>query len=155
MYSMEQQLCLFPDLVTDIGTDAGKTCVKCERYLTLTSYGRASGGNYLRSECNNCASELQRVRNKLRFTVEPPANDHSCPVCNRSGDQVSGHGGKGHKTPWVLDHDHRTNEARGWLCHTCNRALGGFNDDIDILQNAVHYLSQFSEPINDNEKAHP
>lgn len=148
------QLNLLSDLVDDIVPNAGKCCSKCGTFLPLSAYSAASGGNYLRSECKKCRQKMDRVRQKLRKEFPPPANDHCCPICRRNAEQTEGHGGKQHKTPWVLDHDHFTDEARGWLCHTCNRGLGAFNDDVDILGRAILYLNQFSEPVNDNEKAH-
>jgi hypothetical protein len=39
-----------------------------------------------------------------------------------------------------LDHDHLTKSFRGWLCGNCNRALGLFNDDPQLLRKAVRYL---------------
>jgi hypothetical protein len=146
------QLYLFDDLVLDIGAREGKTCSKCNSYLPLSSFSNASGGAYLRSECRKCSNELGKVRLKLRSELPPPANDHVCPICSRDADQVAGAGGKKQKTHWVLDHNHETEEARGWLCHTCNRALGGFQDDVNILERAIQYLTQFSEPVNDNKE---
>jgi hypothetical protein len=40
----------------------------------------------------------------------------------------------------VLDHDHDTDEFRGWLCNDCNNALGKFRDSIDMLRRAINYL---------------
>lgn len=45
-------------------------------------------------------------------------------------------GGKG----WHIDHNHDTMETRGILCGQCNVGLGHFNDDIEKLEKAVHYL---------------
>lgn len=41
-----------------------------------------------------------------------------------------------------FDHNHGTGEFRGWICHSCNTALGLVNDDIEILNKLINYLSQ-------------
>ena len=40
----------------------------------------------------------------------------------------------------VVDHNHSNNAIRGLLCHNCNRALGVFNDNSDLLASAINYL---------------
>lgn len=43
-----------------------------------------------------------------------------------------------------LDHCHETGKIRGMLCCFCNLALGGFNDSILSLENAIKYLLEHS-----------
>lgn len=57
-----------------------------------------------------------------------------CAICSKEcshGKQLS------------LDHDHETGEFRGMLCASCNLALGGFMDDIQILRSAIDYLERW------------
>jgi len=42
-----------------------------------------------------------------------------------------------------LDHDHESGQLRGILCFRCNNALGDFDDDPALLQQAVSYLLSY------------
>lgn len=43
-----------------------------------------------------------------------------------------------------VDHDHETGDPRDLLCAKCNKALGGFGDNVVILQSAINYLLKHS-----------
>lgn len=40
-----------------------------------------------------------------------------------------------------LDHCHSSGILRGWLCRECNLGLGLFQDNKQVLKNAIKYLS--------------
>lgn len=40
----------------------------------------------------------------------------------------------------AVDHCHETGKVRGLLCTTCNTALGGFKDSVELLEAAKNYL---------------
>lgn len=43
-----------------------------------------------------------------------------------------------------LDHDHRTGEFRGWLCHRCNSGIGALGDTAAGAALALVYLSDYA-----------
>lgn len=58
-----------------------------------------------------------------------------CAICRK----------KFRKTPHI-DHSHKTGRNRGLLCDDCNLGLGRFNDDPEILKNAIEYIKDWSWP---------
>ena len=57
-----------------------------------------------------------------------------CAICNKTKEETL--------TPICIDHSNKTNKVRGLLCLTCNRGLGYFKDDINLLLNAIEYLKK-------------
>ena len=57
-----------------------------------------------------------------------------CYICGRHQDEF--------KFKLAVDHCHETGKIRGLLCHYCNKALGMFDDNVEILQSAILYLEK-------------
>jgi len=53
---------------------------------------------------------------------------------------------------WHLDHCHKTKTIRFILCTHCNRGLGGFRDNPDLLRMAAQMLEEFNcNKLQDND----
>ena len=129
------------DLFGDALTTEMKKCSKCGEVKPISEFGKANGANYARPHCSDCERELGRIRKKLREENKHtmPDKDYQCPICGRTEEDVRAKGGRNSGT-WCCDHDHSTNKFRGWICHSCNRALGAFNEDIGRMKRAMDYL---------------
>lgn len=58
--------------------------------------------------------------------------DNKCMIC-----------GNNHKDKTLhIDHCHNTRIVRGLLCHHCNTAIGLFNENVDIMLQAIKYLNE-------------
>jgi hypothetical protein len=44
--------------------------------------------------------------------------------------------------PEHVDHDHGTKRVRGILCFNCNRGLGEFGHDFELMEKAADYLER-------------
>lgn len=42
-----------------------------------------------------------------------------------------------------VDHDHKSGAVRALLCHGCNRGLGGFRDDPELIAKAIAYIEKW------------
>jgi len=120
-----------------------KTCNKCGKELPVSMFSKHSGSkapNYYRPECKSCNNHLSKVRKSLKKQFGNPPKNYRCPICNELEEDVKGKGGLT-CSPWVVDHNHKTDKFRGWLCHKCNRGIGAFRDDTTILERAIYYLN--------------
>jgi hypothetical protein len=96
--------------------------------------------NGLDSWCRLCRSEYRNANCRGRFRgvisdealADIKATVKECVICGKEGQLV-------------VDHDHSTGRVRGMLCGHCNRGLGHFRDDPELLEFAAQYLREMSE----------
>lgn len=118
-----------------------KTCIKCGEDKPLSYFAtRTADRKELitverRNECKDCMGKERRVRRQLMKYQNKPSTDYTCPCCGRIASELN-------KNGWVLDHDHKTGEFRGWLCDDCNGALGKVFDNPATLRKLAEYLER-------------
>mgnify|MGYP001236061131 FL=1 len=97
-----------------------------------------------RSECKTCrrvggkahSSAAKTIMNRL--SMKRPPIGTPCENCGKSSEKL------------IFDHDHETNEFRGWLCYQCNTAIGNLGDSIEGLRRALNYLERYENKIEKN-----
>jgi hypothetical protein len=131
-----------------------KTCSKCKVEKELTEYHKRSNRPCgVRSQCKACYLEYPKIMKRregymrdfnlkqygLDFTQYTEMFNNQkgcCKICNKHLSEVD----KGKKKSLCVDHCHDTKIVRGLLCDKCNRGLGLFNDNIEMLKKAIDYL---------------
>lgn len=114
--------------------DGERWCAGCQSFVPLF-YARGS-------RCVACASSASHGA-AIEKTYGITGDDYRrlmvlqqgrCAICGRVP----------RSRRLAVDHDHKTGAVRGLLCasgdHGCNKGLGYFNDDVEILRRAVAYL---------------
>ena len=66
------------------------------------------------------------------------SQDNVCYICRRDETSVR-------NRSLAVDHNHQTGKIRGLLCSNCNRALGLFKDNKNLLLAAAKYLEDKDE----------
>lgn len=64
-----------------------------------------------------------------------------CAICERPERTIL----RGKVRSLSVDHCHTTGLVRGLLCGPCNLGLGGLEDNIEFLMNAIIYLERSRE----------
>ena len=133
--------------VTEIETRKCREC-KQEKPVSEMESDRPESsprGKGYRNQCKACRKHKQSVIAKLKKenkSLEPTLNDR-CIICNKWAStlmEYTSQGAHKRKSPFVLDHNHKTDEFRGWICFNCNTLLSNADDSIEILKNAIEYL---------------
>jgi len=100
---------------TAICAACGQISIKKKR-----SGWRCKVGSMWRPSADYIKAYYERTRGERKFG--------SCGICKK-------------EKPLCWDHDHKSGQHRGWLCHHCNVGIGFLLDDINILKAAIEYLS--------------
>jgi Recombination endonuclease VII len=79
-----------------------------------------------------------RAKNLYGLTLEElaemkTAQQGCCAICQRPSDELQ------------IDHSHATTKVRALLCPKCNRGLGHFDDDVELLKAAIAYLKRHKD----------
>ena len=117
---------LFNDEETPRNT---KKCIYCGEEKAFVDFPKhAHYKDNLDNRCRSCIKKHTKVRSTLH-KIAPP-KPKLCQCC------------KTIPKKWCLDHDHNTNEIRGWLCDQCNTGIGKLGDNLNGIMNAVKYLKK-------------
>lgn len=117
-----------------------KYCIEGHWVYHNDFYKNKTRGDGLESSCKKCRSKEQNHRRKRKLWKEAllEQQDYLCDICGKDLRGIT-------NPDFVhVDHDHKTNEIRGVLCHLCNNGLGKFKDDLEILERAIEYLKKHS-----------
>lgn len=132
-----------------------KICSKCKiEKSTALFYKRNNRKSGFSSKCQDCLRAEPKNRDILKYknldlmksygislddyNVILSAQDGCCKICSTPQASL-----KGKKKYLCVDHCHDTGIIRGLLCDKCNRGIGLLNDSIQLLENAVIYLTPF------------
>lgn len=66
------------------------------------------------------------------------AQGGGCGICGCKKNHLR----KGKEIAMAVDHCHATGKVRGLLCGDCNRALGSFKDDLEVMMKAIAYIKR-------------
>lgn len=146
-----------------------KRCPACGETKDLEQFYRhASTKDGRQTYCIPCFNARQRAvyeRNRAAINARTAANarrralarvgateGERCEACGclptdaRNGNHASATTTAKAKR-LAMDHDHGTGAFRGWLCSSCNTALGYMDDDPALLRRLADYIERVRDAI--------
>ena len=138
--------CVHGHLRTEETVDrANGGCIPCARARTRkfyqTEHGKALHAARQRAWTKDNPTAALNIKLKVLYGItleqrdsQIVEQDNKCAACRKPF---------GEKRKPETDHDHDTEQVRGQLCHSCNKALGFAQDDIEVLLSLVEYLRKY------------
>jgi len=137
-----------------------KICSKCRKQKWSSEFYKSKDkrqSEELRSYCKDCSGKYQQkyrqhnpkynrstyLKRVFGITIKEyelmlKSQNGVCAICKQTETAKQ----NDNILPLSVDHRHNPFKVRGLLCNNCNRALGLFNDDIEILKQAIKYLEE-------------
>lgn len=106
-------------------------CLDCESVWNREYYKRKSRDSQLQSKYG---------LSEFGYELMLKAQGGVCAICSQPETRKNQNG---KVRALCIDEDHKTGKVRGLLCGSCNRALGLFKDDLNILSAAVAYRTKY------------
>ena len=129
MLAAEKQFCRHGHDTLVVGRSPIGSCKECNRVRTRKSY--------LKHRLKKSKQGIER-KQLTRYGMTPEEYNELfarqggvCRICSQPQQERR----------LSIDHDHKTDKVRGLLCIKCNLVLGMANDNIEILNAAIEYLS--------------
>jgi hypothetical protein len=94
---------------------------------------------------NREKKKAQQARRYKRLRNGRPFPGGLCAICNHEETALSRRD-TGELRALQQDHDHETGVLRGRICLDCNRGLGAFKDDPQLLRTAAAYIEKYRPP---------
>lgn len=134
-----------PNLYGD--SHSKKICNVCHKALPTSHFEKNQNGinnrTVRRPSCKDCrkvidGENMTNEEKKKWLPLKPHLIEFECPICKKI--TIPGLTSK-----VVLNHDHSTGIASGWICDSCNTGLGRFKDDVEILKQAIAYIENANQ----------
>lgn len=111
-----------------------EACLSRTKAWWKTEKGRKSASAYTRKV---------RIKTEYGLTVEEyearlQAQNNLCALCGKPFQMTPKWG----RFSPALDHNHQTGKLRKFLHNKCNRGLGYFDDNPELIKKAVEYLER-------------
>lgn len=127
-------------------SDKRTTCKDCDVLLTEENQYPScrKRGQYCCKKCWNQRFYFAVKKGKYGISLNKLAKilesqGYKCAICDSHMTQAQA----------CVDHCHTSGRIRGILCNTCNAGLGMLKDSMEILQKAIYYLDDRSDPTFD------